>query len=175
MRKMEAAFEKIAGTRTPPLFLARMSIDELKAMIAKQQAQIEAHCSNRLQLSLRKSVGCNQWAQPAGFIDQGGTSREWVATYMGPSVGWVWLPNRNVLTIKTAGTYVLNLSTTRWALRVNVAGAVVIMFPTAIDPDVPAIAQPQSYAKRPITIVDIGGFALANPITRKCPPVSLRT
>ena len=96
-------------------------------------------------------------------LDQGGTSREWVATYMGPSVGWVWLPNRNVLSIKIAGTYVLNLSTT--LVEVNVDGAVVVMLPTAIDPDVPAIAQPQSYAKRPVTIVDIGGFASANPIT----------
>lgn len=96
-------------------------------------------------------------------LDQGGTSREWVQTYMGPSVGWVLAPKRNVLVITAAGSYNLDYSTT--LVEVNVAGAVVIILPSAIDPGVPAGALPGKYIKPPITIVDIGGFAQAHPIS----------
>lgn len=96
--------------------------------------------------------------------DQGGTPRQWVRTYMGPSVGWVYLPGLNPLpTITVAGTYVLQPDTT--LVQVNVAGAVIIQLPTAIAPGVPAITQGSLYAKKPVTIVDIGGFAAAHPIT----------
>lgn len=97
-------------------------------------------------------------------LDQGGTARQWVRTYMGPSVGWQYLPGLNPLpTITAAGTYTLSPDTT--LVQVNCAGAVIIILPTAIDPKVPAINQAQLFAKKPITIVDIGGFAQANPIT----------
>jgi len=98
-------------------------------------------------------------------LDQGGTSRQWVRTYMGPSVGWVYLPGLNPLpTITAAGTYTLSPDTT--LVQVNVNGLVTIILPTAINPGVPAITLGARYAKRPITIVDIGGYAsLANPIT----------
>lgn len=97
-------------------------------------------------------------------LDEGGTSREWVQTYMGPSIGMVWAPRRNPLAkITAAGTYVLDWSTN--LVEVSVAGAVVIILPSAIDPSVPAGVLPGRFVKASITICDIGGFALDNPIT----------
>lgn len=91
-------------------------------------------------------------------FDQGGTSRQWVRTYLGPSVGWVYLPGLNPLPLITAaGTYVLQPDTT--LVQVNVAGAVIITLPSAIEPKVSAGVQPALFAKKPVTIVDIGGFA----------------
>lgn len=97
--------------------------------------------------------------------DQGGTPRQWIRTYLGPSVGWVFLPGLNPLpTISVAGTYIIQPDTT--LVQVNVNALVTIQLPTAIDPGVPAVTQGARYAKKPITIVDIGGFASqANPIT----------
>jgi hypothetical protein len=96
-------------------------------------------------------------------LDQGGTSREWVNTYLGSSVGWVRIPARNLLTITAAGTYILDPSTN--LVHVNVAGAVTITLPPATDPGVPAGALPGGYAKNSIGIVDIGGNAATHPIT----------
>lgn len=99
-------------------------------------------------------------------FDQGGTARQWVRTYMGPTVGWVYLPGLNPLpTITIAGTYILQPDTT--LVQVDVAGSVTIMLPTAIDPGVPAVTQGALFAKKPVTVVDIGGFAQANPIIIK--------
>lgn len=98
-------------------------------------------------------------------LDQGGTSRAWVLTYMGPSVGWVRAPVGNVLQITVAGTYTLDPSTS--LVEVNIAGAVTINLPSAINPTIPAGAQPGLFVGNPITIVDIGGFAQSNPITIK--------
>lgn len=97
-------------------------------------------------------------------LDQGGTQRQWVRTYLGPSVGWVYLPGLNLLpTITAAGTYVLLPDTT--LVQVNAAGAVIITLPSALNPGVPATTLPALYARKPVTIVDIGGFAQAHPIT----------
>jgi hypothetical protein len=96
-------------------------------------------------------------------LDQGGTARQWVKTYLGPTIGWVFLPGRNPLEITSAGTFVISPDTS--LVRVNVNGAVILTLPTAIDPASPAVAQPALAARTPITIVDIGGFAGANPIT----------
>ena len=96
-------------------------------------------------------------------LDQGGTPRQWVRTYLGPSVGWVDLPGTNPFPITAAGTYILSPDTT--LVTVNVAGAVIIVLPSAINPLVPAGVQPALFAKTPITIVDIGNNAQAHPIT----------
>ena len=96
-------------------------------------------------------------------LDQGGTSREWVSTYLGPSVGWVRLPSRNLLEIKVAGTYTLDLSTN--LVHVNVNGSVTINLPPASDPSVPAGVLPGKFGKVGIGIVDIGGFGPTFPIT----------
>src|SRR5208282_1395388 len=99
-------------------------------------------------------------------LDQGGTSRQWVRTYMGPSIGWVYLPGRNPIPVITAaGTYTMLPDTT--LVEVNVAGVVVIILPSALDPGVPAGVLPGLFAKNPITIVDLGGFASTHPITIK--------
>lgn len=97
-------------------------------------------------------------------LDQGGTSRQWNRIYMGPSVGWVYQPGLNPLpTITAAGTYTLGLETT--LVQVNCTGLVTIVLPTALNSSVPAGVQPSFYAKRPVTIVDIGGHAGAFSIT----------
>lgn len=96
-------------------------------------------------------------------LDQGGTYREWVKTYLGPSVGWVNAGLRNVLQITAAGTYALDPSTT--LVEVNVVGAVVIVLPSCVDPSAGAQAQPGLFTKRPVTIVDVGGNGAAHPIT----------
>lgn len=96
-------------------------------------------------------------------LDQGGTSREWANQYLGPSVGWVRAPVRNVLAINVAGTYTLDLSTN--LVHVNVNGAVTINLPSAQDASVPAGVLPGKFVKVGVGIVDVGGFAGAHPIT----------
>lgn len=88
-------------------------------------------------------------------LDQGGTFREWVNTYMGPSVGWVRSPARSVLTVTAAGTFALNLSTT--LVIINTTSAVTVKMPSAKDASVPAGAQPGLYVKAIVNIVDISG------------------
>lgn len=96
-------------------------------------------------------------------LDQGGTFREWVPTYMGPSIGWVRRPMTNILIITAAGTYVVDPSVS--LIQVNVAGAVTIMLPSAIAPAVGPGPLPGRFVRNPITIVDVGGHAFANNIT----------
>lgn len=96
-------------------------------------------------------------------LDQGGTSRLWVTEYFGPSVGWVRVPARSVLSITVAGTYNLDLSTN--LVQVNVAGVVTIVLPSAKSAGVGAGVLPGSFAKVPVNIVDIGGQGAAHPIT----------
>lgn len=96
-------------------------------------------------------------------LDQGGTYRAWVRQYLGPSIGWAYAPLQNLLPITAAGTYILDPSTN--LVTVNVAGAVTLVLPSAIDPTVPAGVLPGLFANNPITIVDIGGNASAHPIT----------
>jgi hypothetical protein len=96
-------------------------------------------------------------------LDQGGTQRSWVKSYLGPSVGWVWFPEQNVLPLTTTGTTTLNPSVS--LVTVNVAGLVTIKLPAATNPTVAAGAQPGLFVDNPITIVDIGGNAGSNTIT----------
>jgi hypothetical protein len=96
-------------------------------------------------------------------LDQGGTSRQWDRRYMGPSIGWVYGPVRNILPITAAGTYFLDLSTS--LVTVNVVGSVTIILPSTSNPAAGIGAVPGPFVKNPITIVDIGGHAAAFPIT----------
>ena len=98
-------------------------------------------------------------------LDQGGTSRQWVRTYLGPSVGWVYLPGRNPFEITAAGTYTITPDTS--VVNVNANGAVIIILPSALNPNAPAGALPGLYGRTAISIVDVGGFATAQPITIK--------
>ena len=96
-------------------------------------------------------------------LDQSGTSRQWVRTYMGPTVGWIDLPGTNPYDITAAGTYTIAPATS--LVRVNTTGAVTIILPSAVNPGVPAGTLPGLYAKTTLTIIDIGGNAQAHPIT----------
>jgi hypothetical protein len=99
-------------------------------------------------------------------LDQGGTFREWVNTYLGPSVGWVRAPAKNNLGIAAAGTYTIDLSTNY--VLVNVAGAVTIILPSVIVPaNPPPGAIPGVSVRANVTVIDSGGFASGNPITIK--------
>ena len=98
-------------------------------------------------------------------LDQGGTFRGWVKQYLGPSIGWVELPGQNIFPVIAPGTYIIAPDTT--LVTVNVAGTVTIILPPATQPSVPAGVQPKLFGSIPITIVDIGGKAAANPITIK--------
>lgn len=101
----------------------------------------------------------------ANDLDQGGTFREWVRTYLGPSVGWVMFQQASTLVVKTGGITKVDLSIS--LVQVNFNGAVTIQLPSSIVPptSVPAITiQPSSLLPN-ITISDIGGFASINPIT----------
>lgn len=96
-------------------------------------------------------------------LDQGGTPRAWNRQYLGPSIGWVDAPARNILAITAGGTYALDPSTS--LVTVNTTGAVTIILPSAVTPSAGAQAQPRLFVQNPITIVDIGGNAQAHPIT----------
>lgn len=96
-------------------------------------------------------------------LDQGGTYREWKPAWLGPSVGWIWMPNRNALSVVTGGTFTLDPSTS--LVEINAAASVIIVLPSAIDPSVPAGALPGRFAKTPVSVVDTGGNAGAFPIT----------
>jgi hypothetical protein len=96
-------------------------------------------------------------------LDQGGTSRQWRKTYLGPSVGWIEAPAQNILPITSAGTYNIDPSTN--LIEVNVAAAVTIVLPPCQFPLAGAQAQPRLFASNPITIIDIGGNAASNNIT----------
>lgn len=112
-------------------------------------------------------------------LDQGGTARRWAKQYLGPTLGWVWVPTQNGLAdpgginpaaIITPGTYNINLSTN--FVQVSVAGAVTLTLPSALTRlGIRGNAQPGLAVGASITIVDIGGFAAANPITIQ--PVSV--
>lgn len=96
-------------------------------------------------------------------LDQGGTFRQIERVWLGPSVGWVYMPQVAVLPIITVGTYAIARGTT--LITVNVNGAVIINLPSA-----KATAQsPQAIAGQwvlaPVTVCDVGGFAQANPPT----------
>jgi hypothetical protein len=88
---------------------------------------------------------------------------------MGPSVGWIDVPLQNIIMVTTAGTYILDPSVS--LVEVNIAGAVTIILPRAAVPFAGAQALPRLFAKNPITIVDIGGNAMAHPITIQPNPI----
>lgn len=96
-------------------------------------------------------------------LDQGGTIREWDKIYLGPSVGWVWVPYRSQFNITAAGTYTVDLSSNY--VRVNVVGAVIIILPPSLNLTIPEGVTPGKAVRNPISIVDSGGNAAANPIT----------
>lgn len=96
-------------------------------------------------------------------LDQGGTFRQFVRTYLGPSVGWVASPNVNVVPITAAGTTTIIQGCT--LVTVNIAGLVTVQLPSARSATVPAGVAPGTYLGLPVTVVDVGGHAASFAIT----------
>jgi len=93
-------------------------------------------------------------------LDQGGTFRQWVRMWMGPSVGFVNVPIDAVLNITAAGVYTIARGTS--LILVSANGNVTINLPSSqASPQGPQ-AIPGQWVINPVTIVDIGGFAGSN-------------
>lgn len=90
-------------------------------------------------------------------LDQGGTFRQWVKTYMGPSVGWVPVPVDAVLPVTTGGAKTIERGTSLILLNVN--ASVTINLPSAKAAPQGPQAIPGQWVINPVTVVDIGGFA----------------
>lgn len=93
-------------------------------------------------------------------LDQGGTFRQWIRAYMGPSVGWVNVPIDAVLNITTTGVKTIARGTS--LILINVNAAVTINLPSSKASLAGPQALPGQWVINPVTIVDIGGFAGAN-------------
>jgi hypothetical protein len=97
-------------------------------------------------------------------LDQGGTNRRWGNTYLGPSIGWVPVPDNNsVLTITMVGTTVVYPGTS--LVAVNAAGAVTLQLYQAKGSIASAQANPGTFVGNYLTIVDVSGNAGTNNIT----------
>jgi hypothetical protein len=90
-------------------------------------------------------------------LDQGGTFRQWTRQYMGPSVGWVWVPVDAVLEVTTGGGTLLARGTS--LVTINVDADVNISLPSSKASPAGPQAIPGQWVVNPVTIVDIGGFA----------------
>ena len=88
-------------------------------------------------------------------LDQGGSNRQYQDVYMGPSVGWVTIPVKNVLAVTTGGTINPIVGTT--LITLNVAALVTIQLWDPTAPSIPAAVVPGPNVGLPLTIVDIGG------------------
>lgn len=90
-------------------------------------------------------------------LDQGGTFRQWVKMYMGPSVGWLDVPVDAILNILAGGTFVIARGTS--LILINVDANVTLNLPSAKATIRGPQAIPGQWVINPVTIVDIGGFA----------------
>jgi len=82
---------------------------------------------------------------------------------MGPSVGWVTQPQQAVLPITTGGAVAVSRGTN--LVTVNFNGSVTLNLPSAKATPQSPQAIPGQWVLLPVTVVDVGGFAGANPIT----------
>lgn len=90
-------------------------------------------------------------------LDQGGSFRQYVRRWLGPTVGWVLSPDDNVVPIVAAGTTTVLVGTT--LVTINVNGNVTIQLPSSkASTTATAGALPGKSLALPLTIVDIGGF-----------------
>ena len=90
-------------------------------------------------------------------LDQGGTFRQWVRCFMGPSVGWVPVPVDAVLEITAGGAVSIARGTSLILLNVN--ASVTINLPSSKAAPQGPQAIPGQWVVNPVTIVDKGGFA----------------
>ena len=96
-------------------------------------------------------------------LDQGGTQRQFVRRWLGPSVGWIMVPDPTILNVTVGGTTTILLGTV--LVLVNFAGLVTINLPSAKASAAGAQAIPYSFVGKPITVIDYGGNAAGNNIT----------
>lgn len=90
-------------------------------------------------------------------LDQGGTFRQFQRVFLGPSVGWLTVPQAAVYPIVAAGTYPIARGTNLITLAVN--GTVNIQLPSSkASPSGPQ-AIPGQWWLETVTIADVGGFA----------------
>jgi len=96
-------------------------------------------------------------------LDQGGTFRQGIKLYLGPSVGWVQAFNNAILPVITGGTTTVAIGTT--LVMVDSASPVTIQLPPAEASAAGAQALPGTFLGRPISVVDAGGQAGTGTIT----------
>lgn len=97
-------------------------------------------------------------------LDQGGTVRQWDKIYLGPSVGWVNVPHKNILNI-TAANAVATIDLSTNYVQVNAATLVTLTLPSTLQPTIPANSIPGLFARAAVSILDVGGHADAFAIT----------
>lgn len=90
-------------------------------------------------------------------LDQGGTQRQWARRWLGPSVGWIMVPEASILNVTAGGTTNVLLGTV--LVLVNFAGLVTINLPSAKSSAAGAQALPFTFVGKPITVIDYGGNA----------------
>lgn len=90
-------------------------------------------------------------------LDQGGTFRQWTRQYMGPSVGWVWVPVDAVLEVTAGGTYSIARGTSLILLSAD--ADITLDLPSSKASPAGPQAIPGQWVVNPVTVVDIGGFA----------------
>lgn len=90
-------------------------------------------------------------------LDQGGTFRQYQRVFMGPSVGWLTVPQQAILPIKSAGSF--NIARGTNLITINVNATVNIALPSSkASPQGPQ-AIPGQWWLELVTIADVGGFA----------------
>jgi len=88
-------------------------------------------------------------------LDMGGSFRQYVRRWLGPSIGWVNSPDDNVVPITVGGTTTLLVGTTLVPISFN--GNVTVQLPSSKQAVVAAGAQPGLSLALPLTVVDIAG------------------
>lgn len=93
-------------------------------------------------------------------LDQGGTFRQYQRVFMGPSIGWLTVPQQAVLPITTVGS--INIARGTNLITINVNGTVNIALPSSKASVVGPGAIPGQWWLELVTIADVGGFAGSN-------------
>jgi hypothetical protein len=93
-------------------------------------------------------------------LDQGGTFRQYQRVFMGPSVGWLFVPQQAVLPIVAAGTYAIARGTN--LITTNAAGDITINLPSSKASALGPQAIPGQWWLELVTIADVGGLASAH-------------
>jgi hypothetical protein len=92
-------------------------------------------------------------------IDQSGTFREWVNTYLGPSIGWIMLQAGSVIRLTVGGTYTAEVGVPNFLFYGNTPLTFRLLSV------IPTQGTPYRYGQQPIRIVDAGGHAGSANIT----------